>query len=133
MFLPHTGTHAVGRMHVCVELVFIIQLLGNICVPHACVHKNFDSHVMHPIMHPLQDITIPLLTMATRDDPLIHPNLPNHAINASKTNPNVFSVTTNTGGHLGWLTGWSGKWWQQEVVFTFLDAFMEQMKSCAAK
>ena len=65
-------------------------------------------------------IRVPLLTMATSDDPLIGADLANHAVIASNTNPNIICVQTERGGHLGWLSGWRGKWWMMDVIERFL-------------
>jgi predicted alpha/beta-fold hydrolase len=68
----------------------------------------------------MKDIRVPLLCMATSDDPLIGAELANHAVIASKTNPNIICVQTKRGGHLGWLSGWRGKWWMMDVIERFL-------------
>ncbi|KXZ51358.1 hypothetical protein GPECTOR_13g846 [Gonium pectorale] len=87
--------------------------------------SDIDAYYAYNSCHEaFKDVSIPLLAMATCDDPLIHRDLTDHAVNASKGNPNVLSVRTNTGGHLGWLTGWNGRWWQQDVVFSFLDGVL---------
>ena len=67
-------------------------------------------------------ISTPLLCMAALDDPLIRSDLSEHAVCASAKNSNIISVITERGGHLGWLTGWSGVWWQQDLIFSYITS-----------
>ena len=58
------------------------------------------------------------------DDPIIHPSLLQLAVESARTNPSIFLVITQLGGHLGWLRGWSGKSWMTEVVMQFLECVL---------
>jgi hypothetical protein len=58
----------------------------------------------------MPDVAIPMLCLNARDDPLIDPSLVNSGINAAKANPNVITVLTSHGGHLGWVHGWRKQW-----------------------
>jgi predicted alpha/beta-fold hydrolase len=83
--------------------------------------SSLDEYYAHNSCYTaFKDVRVPLLSMATLDDPLIHPDLPNHAVHASQCNPNIICVKTKRGGHLGWLTGWRGQWWMMDVIESFL-------------
>lgn len=81
------------------------------------VHNSSHGHFKH--------ITVPLLSLASLDDLLIRPDLARHAAVASKINSNIFSIITKQGGHLGWLTGWKGRWWMMDLTFCFLKAILD--------
>lgn len=55
-------------------------------------------------------ISVPILCLNSRDDPLINPCSTELATSWANTNENIISVTTSHGGHLGWVTGWRKQW-----------------------
>lgn len=89
-----------------------------------------------PFLLRVQDVSVPLLCMTALDDPLIPRHVPNIALEASRSNPHVISLSTERGGHLGWLTGWRGESWGMAVVMHFISTVIEQagpvIPSCEA-
>lgn len=68
----------------------------------------------------LSSVNVPLLCMSAEDDHIIHPDLHNIIVDASKKNDKITILRTRHGGHLGWLTGWGGKRWWVDKVFDFI-------------
>eukprot|EP00798_Chlamydomonas_sp_ICE-L_P011547 gene11547-34262_t len=87
--------------------------------------KDLDDYYEKSSSHQyLKDVQVPLLTLCNLNDPLITPELANIPVEASKSNPNIFCVTTRRGGHLGWLTGWDGRWWKMDLILAFIDSIL---------
>jgi predicted alpha/beta-fold hydrolase len=76
------------------------QALGRVVGGYALLDQYFrDQGCWRDIEH----VRAPLLSLASKDDPLIPPALIRHATNAATRNPHVVSVVTRRGGHVGWL------------------------------
>jgi predicted alpha/beta-fold hydrolase len=105
----------------------VLEFEAGLMLPLCKRYSNLDEYYASNSCHAaLRDVQVPMLTMASLDDPLIDPQLTRIPIVASQANKHVFSVTTRGGGHLGWLTGWLGRSWQQDVVFAFLGVVFGQ-------
>ena len=67
-----------------------------------------------------QLVAAPLLSLANKDDPIIDEDLIGHSQQAARQNPHILSVSTNRGGHLGWLHGYKAEPWMHRVVCEYL-------------
>lgn len=64
----------------------------------------------------LQDIPIPTLYMASKDDPFIpEDSMPNGTLN----NGNVLSLLTEKGGHVGFINQWGNSWMAPTILEYF--------------
>jgi len=68
-------------------------------VPHAMVD---DLYATEQCVHVLRHVTIPMLLLNARDDPVIDASLASVALAAARANPHLVSVVTQRGGHMGW-------------------------------
>jgi predicted alpha/beta-fold hydrolase len=88
--------------------------------------ETLDDYLLANSCHlDLKDVAVPLLCMSALDDPLICRDIPLLALRASLTNPNVFHLATERGGHLGWLTGWRGSSWMMKVLLQFVETLVD--------
>lgn len=69
-------------------------------------------------------VNVPLLCMASEDDPVTRVQLQHHAKRAAKTNENVISLVTKRGSHLGWMEK-PGHAWSPRVIITFFKILFE--------
>lgn len=74
----------------------------------------------------LGTVSVPTLCLASLDDPLIPEDVPRATLEASRSNPNVWHVATERGGHLGWMAGWSGARWSYPVMWTWMEAVLAE-------
>lgn len=79
-------------------------------------------------LHSLPGVTIPLLLIHAKNDPLIPLHAFEAALKAAESNPNVMVVATEGGGHLGWSAGnlFSGPSWADDVCSAFLEEALER-------
>ncbi|KXZ51286.1 hypothetical protein GPECTOR_13g773 [Gonium pectorale] len=80
----------------------------------------------------LQHVSVPLLCLSARDDPIIGPRLLRHAEAAAAANPRVVLAVTKRGGHLGWLAGWRGHSWMMDVIMEWLEASVAEAAATSA-
>ncbi|KAG2497854.1 hypothetical protein HYH03_004120 [Edaphochlamys debaryana] len=80
----------------------------------------------------LQHVQVPLLSLASADDPMIDPQLIRYAQEAARANPHVLSVATVRGGHLGWLEGNHAVCWMHKVIVQYLREVLAQAQSGSA-
>ena len=71
----------------------------------------------------VQNICIPSLLIVSQDDPVLGPHHHGIAVAAAKANSNIITVTTCTGGHLGWIEA-SGSWLVKMTV-QYIQAIQE--------
>lgn len=64
-----------------------------------------DYYEMNSSASVLHQINVPTLVLNALDDPLVHSSLIRYSRHAASINSNIFSLTTEQGGHSGWLTG----------------------------
>lgn len=73
----------------------------------ACpVHSHADVDEFYVTQHcadVLEAVDIPMLLLNARDDPVIDQSLAELGLAAARSNPNLISVVTKRGGHLGWV------------------------------
>jgi predicted alpha/beta-fold hydrolase len=67
-------------------------------------------------------VHIPLLVLDCKDDPFIGPTITSSIHESALKNPNIIAVTTNVGGHLACLTGWTGNSWHETLVLSFVKS-----------
>mmetsp|Transcript_40029 Transcript_40029/g.119212 ORF Transcript_40029/g.119212 Transcript_40029/m.119212 type:complete len:254 (-) Transcript_40029:1398-2159(-) len=67
-------------------------------------------------------VRTPLLVIGTRQDPLISEFMMEVPIAAARTNPNVLTVITRYGGHVGWLSSMQEDAWYMRLWFEFADS-----------
>lgn len=90
-------------------------------------YTSLDAYLLaNSCVHALGGVAVPLLFMSSMDDPLIPPHLSKIADKACLTNANIISLTTDIGGHLGWLTGWRGESWGMQVMLQFVSVVLTQ-------
>jgi uncharacterized protein len=87
-----------------------------------------DYYEQHSCYERFEDIDVPFLSIGSYDDPLIDTRLHDHVIRASYINPNLFTVMTDVGGHLGWLSGWRGSPIHSDLVRAFLEYVIRKPK-----
>jgi predicted alpha/beta-fold hydrolase len=84
---------------------------------------NVRDHLAESSCAPhLSGVTIPLLCLSAEDDHMVTKECHDIVVVAQRSNPNIVIVRTKCGGHLGWLTGWTGKRWWVGQVFDFFEA-----------
>ena len=74
-------------------------------------HDNQWNDAMHyyrasSCIYVFDKIDVPLLLFNALDDPLVHEELVYAAHEAAATHAHIVGVTTNVGGHLGFMHGW---------------------------
>lgn len=76
----------------------------------------------------LDGITIPLLVLNSRDDPIVSPVLAKCAIESS--NPHILTMVTKKGGHANWIES-KGSSWLVHVITTYTEnlIFKKQFKT----
>lgn len=83
---------------------------------------DVDSYYRdHSCISTMPAIAVPLLCLNAADDPLMDPMVARCGDQFADTNPNIVSVVTSHGGHLGWVTGYR-KQWMSSAVADFLLA-----------
>lgn len=90
-----------------------------------------EYYVWCSSLHAIPRITIPLLVIHGRDDPLIPVHAFEAARDAARDNPNVFVVATEQGGHMGWSSShaFSGHSWADGVSARFLKGVFERTQT----
>eukprot|EP00339_Tiarina_fusa_P015643 CAMPEP_0117014284 /NCGR_PEP_ID=MMETSP0472-20121206/11614_1 /TAXON_ID=693140 ORGANISM="Tiarina fusus, Strain LIS" /NCGR_SAMPLE_ID=MMETSP0472 /ASSEMBLY_ACC=CAM_ASM_000603 /LENGTH=215 /DNA_ID=CAMNT_0004717799 /DNA_START=440 /DNA_END=1084 /DNA_ORIENTATION=- len=72
------------------------------------LHKVGNMEEYHALMSSdkkISNVSIPTLVLHAWNDPVVPPlAIPTESI---KKNANIFFATTKTGGHTGWLSGWT--------------------------
>ena len=76
--------------------------LATACPVIACDEVD-DFYASQHCVDVLGDVAVPMLFLNSLDDPVIDGSLAKFGIEAAQTNPNVISVVTQRGGHLGWV------------------------------
>ena len=79
-------------------------------------------------LHAIPQITVPLLVIHGKDDPLIPLHAFEAAYDATRDNPNIFVIATERGGHLGWSTDslFYGHSWADSVSARFFKNIFER-------
>lgn len=70
----------------------------------------------------LVQISRPMLSIISLDDPLIPPTLGGLAADAARRNPHIIHVSTKRGGHLGWRQGWRAESWMHRAIVEYISA-----------
>jgi len=70
----------------------------------------------------IKNVNSPLLCIANKDDPLVHKDMIETPILAAKHNPNIITVITERGGHVGWIEGFNKEPWYSKVFFEYIEA-----------
>lgn len=70
----------------------------------------------------IKDVKTPLLCIANKKDPLVHHSMCDIPIQASLCNENIISVTTEHGGHVGWIEEMNKDPWYSLLFFEFIQA-----------
>ena len=69
--------------------------------------------------HKIIDIKIPTIFINSIDDPIsVRAAIP---VEECRANPHCVLVTTNAGGHIGWFTGSTPKYWFSDIVTQLAD------------
>lgn len=88
-------------------------------------YNDIDSYLTsNSCVSVIKNVTTPVLFMTALDDPLIHPEIPAMVQQASLENPNMISLCTKQGGHLGWVSGWTGELWGMRVIEQFISSVL---------
>lgn len=66
----------------------------------------------------LRDTRVPIMCVGTRNDPIVHSSIIDLHNEIAAQNPNVISVSTRDGGHVGWID--KGGFWIENVVAEFI-------------
>lgn len=75
----------------------------------------------------VDQVKIPMLALGSEDDLVIKPSLLSIVEKAAEANPNIISVRTERGGHLGWLTGWRlGETWLHAVMLEWIKVILDK-------
>jgi predicted alpha/beta-fold hydrolase len=84
-------------------------------------YKTIEQYHEHnSSYYSMRKVYIPMLTLDSWDDPLYPVCVVNNIKAASMMNNNIFSVITDRGGHLGWISGWWGHWWMMEAIMEYI-------------
>jgi len=80
--------------------------------------KKIDVHYedSSPTLHKIQ---IPTLILNSHDDPIVPSHLFSILKQATDENPNLISVQTKFGGHLGWIQYSTTFTWSEDLTFKF--------------
>jgi len=88
--------------------------------------RTADEYYIYASSHKcLGQVTVPLLTINARDDPVVR-----HIPTENTENGNVVMVLTGSGGHLGWFQGGSGgeiDRWTTKPVLEWLRVMGEEV------
>jgi predicted alpha/beta-fold hydrolase len=68
----------------------------------------------------IKNVNSPLLCIANKDDPLVHKDMIETPILAAEHNPNIITVVTERGGHVGWIEGFTKEPWYSKVFFEYI-------------
>ena len=98
------------------------DLEGLLVVPtygYKSVKEYYDSDSCHKT---IDNVKSPLLCIANRSDPFVHESMIEVAVEAAKRNPNIITIVTEHGGHIGWIEAGNPEPWYARTFFAALKA-----------
>ncbi|CAG9330306.1 unnamed protein product [Blepharisma stoltei] len=101
------------------DKTFTVKVLG-----YQNPEEYYDEFSCHNVLH---NITVPVLALSSRDDPVVASEcIPFSSFNS---NPNLILALTRSGGHVGWFTGMrTPVRWYSYPTLEFLDTILEKTK-----
>jgi predicted alpha/beta-fold hydrolase len=105
--------------------------------------EDFDNAVTGPVhgfagshdyyeksssIHALGKIRVPTLLLNARDDPFLPPEVLHRAREAGRSNPFLQFQFTETGGHVGFVSGgtpFRARYWAEERLMAFFDSELD--------
>jgi len=88
-------------------------------------YSSMDEYWKHnnPVRNPT-NISIPVLAISSLDDPICTKECIQYSLFSDKMNHSIL-VTTEQGGHCGFLEGWRFDHWADKIGLDYLDAALE--------
>jgi predicted alpha/beta-fold hydrolase len=84
------------------------------------LHEYYETDSCHNY---IADVSSPLLCISNNNDPLVHKSMCEIPSNEAKKNENIISITTEHGGHVGWIDNSINNPWYARVVFEYFECF----------
>ena len=100
-----------------------IKKLEELLVVPAYGFKSLKEYYENDSCHNvIKDVKTPLLCIANKNDPLVHYSMCDIPKEAALLNKNIISVTTEHGGHVGWIEEINKDPWYAVVFFEYIKA-----------
>lgn len=84
------------------------------------LHEYYEIDSCHNY---IADVSSPLLCISNNNDPLVHKSMCQIPSKEAKKNENIISITTEHGGHVGWIDNSLNNPWYARVVFEYFECF----------
>jgi predicted alpha/beta-fold hydrolase len=84
-------------------------------------YDSIDEFYRHNCSHEELKITkIPILCVASLNDPILPATFLSYVLDACDVNDNVLCLATETGGHLGWYQG-KDQYWLAKIIMEYIN------------